>query len=258
MNNLVIHAASYLGPEGFGNDQTGLRAWPSPLKEKLSRGELDGLHWSLLSDSDPSRFLRMDLMCRLGFMAVELLAVNFAAMTDARRDRLGVCVESFTGSLDTDIRFAQTPRPSIFAYTLPSTVIGEICIRHRLKGPVLSLISTDTNGANALAEAAEWLRDGDAEMVLCLGIEAMNHSTANSISLPEDLSSRGWHGAALLLGHSENLPREKLLISGALADVCRKMCSTPCSEASGTVPASLDPQPSGRGGARRSDPEHAC
>jgi 3-oxoacyl-(acyl-carrier-protein) synthase len=227
MNDFVIHAASYLGPEGFGNDQTGLRAWPAPLRKELARGELDGLHWSLLSDSDPSRFLRMDLMCRLGFMAAELLAVNFDTLPGPRRDRLGVCVESFTGSLDTDIRFARTPRPSIFAYTLPSTVIGEICIRFRLKGPVLSLISPDTKGANAITEAVEWLRDDDAEMVLCLGIEAMNHSTANSISLPENLSPRGWHGAALLLGRSENSPREKPLVAGALVDVCR-MASAAC------------------------------
>ena len=227
MNEFVVHAASYLGPEGFGNDQTGLRDWPSSLKEDLSRGELDGLHWSLLSNSDPSRFMRMDLMCRLGFLAAELLGVNFDAMTDTHRKRLGVCVEGFTGSLDTDIRFAQTPRPSIFAYTLPSTVIGEICIRHRLKGPVLSLVSPDTNGANALVEAAEWLRDGDAEMVLCLGIEALNRSTANSISLPEDLSPRVWHGVALLLGRSEKSPRERPFGGGALWEVCRKLCSAP-------------------------------
>ena len=37
MNDFVIHAASYLGPEGFGNDQIGLRAWPPPLQEDLSR-----------------------------------------------------------------------------------------------------------------------------------------------------------------------------------------------------------------------------
>jgi 3-oxoacyl-(acyl-carrier-protein) synthase len=224
MNDVIIHAASWLGPEGFGNDQTGLRAWPPPLKENLSRGELGGLHWSLLSDSDPSRFLRMDLMCRLGFMAAELLGVNFDAMPDARRDRLGVCVESFTGSLDTDIRFAQTPRPSIFAYTLPSTVVGEICIRFRLKGPVLSLISPDTNGAGAIAEAVEWLRNDDAEMTLCLGIEAMNMSTADSISLPKNLLPCSWHGAALLLGRAENSPREKPFAAGALVDVCRKLC----------------------------------
>lgn len=224
MNDFVIHAASYLGPEGFGNDLAGLRPWPSPLANDLARGELDGLHWSLLSDADPSRFLRMDLMCRLGFLAVELLAVNFDGMPDTRRERLGVCVESFTGSLDTDIRFAQTPRPSLFAYTLPSTVIGEICIRHRLKGPVLSLISPTPNGAGALTEAVEWLRAGDAEMVLCLCIEALNRSTAATVSLPENLLSAAWHGAALLLGRPESSRREQPLATGTLAEVCRRQC----------------------------------
>ncbi len=227
MNDCVIHAASRLGPDGFGNDLTGLRAWPASLQENLRRGELDGLHWSHLSAADPSRFLRMDLMCRLGFLAVELLAVDFDALPDARRERLGVCVESFAGSLDTDIRFLQTPRPSTFAYTLPSTVIGEICIRHRFKGPVLSLISPDTQGANALAEGAEWVRLGDAEMTLCLGIEAWNRSTVGAIAWPESLSPRHWHALALLLGRPENSPREKPLTAGSLHEVCRKRCAAP-------------------------------
>lgn len=224
MKNLSILAASYLGPEGFGNDQTGLHIWPPRLAEPLQRGELDGLHWSLLSESDPSRFLRMDLMCRLGFMAVELLEANFDALPAARRDRIGICVETFTGSLDTDIRFAQTPRPSIFAYTLPSTVIGEICIRFHLKGPMLSLVSTDTNGAGALAEAAEWLRVGDAEMVLCLNVEALNRATANSLSLPDNLRPADWHAGALLLGCGEDAPRSKPFTSGSLIEICRDLC----------------------------------
>jgi 3-oxoacyl-(acyl-carrier-protein) synthase len=224
MSDFVVHAASYLGPEGFGNDQTSLRAWPAPLQEELARGELNGLHWSLLSDSDPSRFLRMDLMCRLGFMAAELLGANFDAMPAARRRRLGVCVESFTGSLDADVRFAQAPRPSIFAYTLPSTVIGEICIRYGLKGPVLSLIAPGMDGAGAVAEALDWLRHDDAEMTLCLGIEAMNSSTAESVPLPKNLLPPSWHGAALLLGRAENSPREKSFAPGAAAAVCRQLC----------------------------------
>ncbi|MFM2294946.1 MAG: hypothetical protein RLZZ350_1359 [Verrucomicrobiota bacterium] len=225
MTPFSTHAASYLGPEGFGNDLTGLRAWPAPLAADLAHGELDGLHWSLLSNTDPSRFLRMDLMCRVGFLAAELLAVDFAELPAARRERTAVVVESFTGSLDTDIRFALTPRPSLFAYTLPSTVIGEICIRHRLQGPVLSLLAPDTHAAQALPEAADLLARGDADFVLCFALEALNPSTAKSISLPEKLSSRGWHGAALLLGHSENSPREKPFAPAPLAELCRKLCA---------------------------------
>jgi len=220
---IFIGAASYLGPEGFGNDRTGLRAWPQPLAEQLQQGELDGLHWSLVSESDPSRFLRMDLMCRLGFLAAELLE----AIPDAGRDRIGVCVESFTGSLDTDIRFALTPRPSLFAYTLPSTVIGEICIRFQLKGPVLALISPNAEGAGALTEAADWLRAGDAEMVLCLSIEAMNRGTMKAIAWPESVPLPGWHAGALLLGGNPNCGRADTRFSGPLAGICRDLCLNP-------------------------------
>ena len=227
MNDCTIHAAAWLGPEGYGNDQTGLQAWPASLQEDLSRGNLDCLHWSLLSPSDPSRFLRMDLMCRLGFLAVELLAVDFAALPGGRREALGVCVESSTGSLDADIRFIQNPRPSIFAYTLPSTVIGEICIRHGFKGPVLSLISPDTEGADALAEGSEWIRGGEAEMAVCLDIEALNPLRTAAIHGPTFLSPSGWHGMALLLGPPALTPREKPLVAGSLKEICRKWCAVP-------------------------------
>ena len=224
MNTTVIHAASYLGPEGFGNDLTGFCPWPEALAENLKKGELDGLHWSLLSNSDPSRFLRMDLMCRLGFMAAELLAINFDALPDARRDRVGVCVSSFTGCLDTDIRFVRMPRPSSFAYTLPSTVIGELCIRYRLKGPVLSLITAAPGGAASLTEALEWVKAGDADLALCLSLEAMNPSTVGTLALPPELVPQSWHGAALLLGPAENGAREKPVEVGSLQALCQKLC----------------------------------
>jgi 3-oxoacyl-(acyl-carrier-protein) synthase len=224
MNDPAILAASYVGPEGHGNDLTGLRAWRSPLKESLQHGRLDGLHWSLVSDSDPSRFARMDLMCRLGLMAAEMLDAGFDVMAEARRERMGVCVESFTGSLDTDIRFVQTPRPSIFAYTLPSSVIGEICIRYRLKGPILCLVSPDAAGNNAGVEAADWLQAGDADTCLCLGCEAMDREVADAAGLPASLRPRGWHACALLLGHGQGTARERSFTPGPLVEMCRKLC----------------------------------
>lgn len=223
---LSILAASWLGPEGHGNDRTGLRAWPQALAGPFQLGDLDRLHWSLLSDSDPSRFLRMDLVCRLGFMAAELLGSALEALPEAGRDRVGVCLESLTGSLDTDIRFVRTPRPSIFAYTLPSTVIGEICIRFRLKGPVLSLLSTAPGGGDALAEAADWLQRGDADHVLCFSLEAMNRATANSLELPPELYSARWHAAALLIGPAaENGSGGNLPPEAPVADLARQLCA---------------------------------
>jgi 3-oxoacyl-(acyl-carrier-protein) synthase len=226
-HELAILAAGYLGPEGYGNDRTGLRPWPSPLADALQQGKFDSLHWSMVSGSDPSRFARMDLMCRLGLMAVEILDAGFDTMTEARRERLGVCVETFTGSLDTDIRFLQTPRPSLFAYTLPSTVIGEICIRYRLKGPVLCLVSPEDSGNKALAEAAEWLAEGDAEACLCVNCEVLDADAASTAALPDDLRPRGWHACALLVGKPSGVPRERLFSPEPLVETCRKLCSEP-------------------------------
>jgi 3-oxoacyl-(acyl-carrier-protein) synthase len=225
--NIAICAASWLGPEGFGNDRTGLRPWPEALAGRLQQGDLDGLHWSLLSDSDPTRFLRMDLMCRLGFMAVELLGGALDALPDECRSRVGICLESYTGSLDTDIRFALTPRPSIFAYTLPSTVIGEICIRFRLKGPVLSLVSAVPGGGDALGEATDWLQRGDADSVLCFSIEAMNRATAGAVPLPPELCSAGWHAGAVLLARAEHLEPGGAVVAGAVAATAHRLCAMP-------------------------------
>ncbi|MBL9137322.1 MAG: hypothetical protein JNK85_15725 [Verrucomicrobiales bacterium] len=203
MRRSVVAAASYLGPDGWGNDQTGLHPWPSSLEVSAHRGELEGIHWSMVSDTDPSRFARMDPMCRLGLMAVEILRVDWDSMPEERRAAVGVCLETCVGSIDTDVRFLQTTRPSLFAYTLPSTLIGEVCIRYRLKGPALCLMGVVDDQSAALAEATEWIRDGDAEAAVCVGCEAVDAAVAASAGLPAGVWPVGGRAGALWLTEAE-------------------------------------------------------
>lgn len=225
MNDPVMLAASYLGPEGFGNDRTGLRTWPASLAEPFQRGDLSGLHWSLLFTSDPSRFARMDLMSRLGLMATELLEASLDGLPPERRERLGVCLETCAGSLATDVRFLRTPKPTLFTYTLPSTVMGEICIRYRLKGPVLCLVSAETSGSGALTEALEWLRQGDAEACVCLACEVIDREVPELLPWPKNLPAVGWHAGALLLGAPAGSTREHALAAGSVTENCRRLCA---------------------------------
>ena len=134
ISQFAVLAASFMGREGCGNDRTGLRPWPAEVSGPLERGELEALRWSTLFDSETSRFGRMDMLSRLGLMAVELLDAGFESMEAARRDEVGVCVETRSGCTATDDLFLQMPLASTFAYTLPSTALGEICIRHRFRG----------------------------------------------------------------------------------------------------------------------------
>ena len=225
MNDPVILAASYVGPEGHGNDLTGLRPWPAPLEEAFQRGELAELHWSLLFTSDPSRFARMDLMSRLGLMAAELLEAGLDALPPEQRDRIGVCVETCAGSLATDVRFLHTPKPTLFTYTLPSTVIGEVCIRYRLKGPVLCLVTPSGSAGSALTEAADWLQQGDTGACLCLNCEAVDSAVSQAASWPDGLLPRGWHACALLLGKGTGQPRAHPLAPGSMVEVSRRLCA---------------------------------
>src|SRR3954469_23925701 len=81
-----------------------------------------------------SRFGRMDLLSQLALLSVEWLAIDFEKL---ERARIGVCMAVSAGSLSTDIEYWKGrndvggPSPSLFAYTLPSSAIGEIAIRYR-------------------------------------------------------------------------------------------------------------------------------
>jgi 3-oxoacyl-(acyl-carrier-protein) synthase len=223
MSDLVIKAASWLGAEGFGNDLVGLATWPAALGDALRRGELEELCWSGLFKSEAQRFARMDWLSRLGLMAVELLDARFETRDAQDREQTGICVETAAGCLASDAEFLRQPRPTVFTYTLPSMVIGEICIRHRFKGPMLCFMSSGQSTRAAMAEAAAWLREGSAKSCLCVGCEAVSPDAA--ALLPSDLALENmWQACALWLGRKSDDPREQALGQGTLTETCRHLC----------------------------------
>ena len=221
MSNPVIQAASCLGSDGFGDDRTGWHKWPPELRAALQHGDWETLRWSHRFTSDAPRFSRLDGLSRVGLMAVELLAVDWSRL---ERERVGVCVESRLGSLATDVRFLETLSPSVFTYTLPSIVIGEVCIRHRLKGPVLCLMPGADAGGRALEAAWEWLRFGEAAACVCLACEAVDKKVAGLLPLADDSAARGWQAGALLLSQSEGPTREFPHSAGTLMGLARRLC----------------------------------
>jgi hypothetical protein len=197
-----ILGASYLGPDGYGNLVQPLRPWPETLRPAFSTGDIASLHWELLFQSDPARFSRMDHLCRLGLMAVELLQANLDQLTDSVRENLGVFVETWSGSVSTDARFLKTPRASLFAYTLPSTVMGEICIRYRLRGPLLCLVKAAPDRTGVLPEALHWLQENPDDLALCVFAEAVDPEAIALAPLPE-FKVPLWSAGALLLRRNE-------------------------------------------------------
>lgn len=83
------------------------------------------------------KFYKMDSLSKLGWLGTELLLQEFDKSVYEPED-IGVVLSNANSSLDTDLRYFESvksyPSPALFVYTLPNIVIGEICIRHNLKG----------------------------------------------------------------------------------------------------------------------------
>src|SRR6184192_2205372 len=114
------------------------------------------------------RFGRLDLCSQLAVVAVEKLGVNFDLFA---RDRIAICLAAEQGSLATDSEYWKGrdaiggPSPSLFAYTLPSSALGEIAIRHRITGLNLCFFGGDNLLA---AEAEHLLQTGEADGCICV------------------------------------------------------------------------------------------
>src|SRR6185503_17555551 len=75
------------------------------------------------------KYYKMDRLSKLGLLASEILLKEY------KRDAsTAVVLSNAHSSLDTDLRFWESAKtqasPSLFVYTLPNIVAGEICIRN--------------------------------------------------------------------------------------------------------------------------------
>lgn len=101
------------------------------------------------------RFFKMDQLSKLGFLCTELLVKEYKNWEAYNGGDIGIFIGNKNASLDTDDRYWQTvieepnakPSPSLFVYTLPNILIGEVCKRHQILGDHTFLVdhTFDTN-----------------------------------------------------------------------------------------------------------------
>jgi hypothetical protein len=84
------------------------------------------------------KFYKMDMLCKLGFLAAEILLSGTDHQKKYGETETGIVLCNKHASLDVDLKYAKTIRagasPALFVYTLPNIVIGELAIRHHFKG----------------------------------------------------------------------------------------------------------------------------
>ncbi len=128
------------------------------------------------------KFYKMDAISKLGFLATELV-LKEKTLEGYRPAAVGVVFSNSSSSLDTDIAHNETikdrsgyyPSPSVFVYTLPNIVIGEVCIRHKIKGENAFLISEAFSGKLLLDYVEELFNNKRVDACLCGWIEVMGN-----------------------------------------------------------------------------------
>jgi hypothetical protein len=88
------------------------------------------------------KFFKMDRLCKLGILASELLASATPGFSEFPKNKTALVFANNSSSLDSDRNHANAiadkdnyfPSPSVFVYTLPNIVTGEIAIRHKITG----------------------------------------------------------------------------------------------------------------------------
>jgi 3-oxoacyl-[acyl-carrier-protein] synthase II len=115
-------------------------------------------------------------------MAASKLALEDAQLnlTDEERERAGCFIGAGLGGLENLERITlvlHEKGPSkISPYFIPSIIgnlaAGQVSIEHGLYGPSYCHTSACASGGHAIGDAYEWIRRGDADVIVCGGAEA--------------------------------------------------------------------------------------
>lgn len=103
----------------------------------IAQGGITALYREFAGDYP--KFFKMDSLCKLGFVAAEIILKDF---TPEQKENCAVILFNRNGSLITDRNYENTiadeenyfPSPALFVYTLANIVTGEIAIRHKIYG----------------------------------------------------------------------------------------------------------------------------
>ncbi len=92
------------------------------------------------------KYFKMDTISRLAFLSSSLV-LSEVDLDNYNKDNIAVLMANTSATIDTDNKFQESlseiPSPSVFVYTLPNIMVGEICIRNGFKGENLFLINED-------------------------------------------------------------------------------------------------------------------
>ena len=164
------------------NGQTVFTGTAAPLSEFLLA------IYQSLNLSYP-KFYKMDNLSKLGWLAAEILLQDTLVKERYKAEEVGLVLANANSSLDNDLKFHRSDievrSPSVFVYTLPNIVIGEICIRHGFKGEHCFFIQNEFDAA-FIYRQVNYLMDQDIlEACICGWVDVLGEEYKAALYLIE-------------------------------------------------------------------------
>lgn len=139
------------------------------------------------------KFYKMDNLSKLGFLTAELIFKSRNILDQYKREEFGVVITNSSSSLDTDIHYQETisdndsyyPSPSVFVYTLPNILIGEICIRNGIKGENAFLISESFDAGLICNYVDNLLQNNRIQACMCGWVELLHEAFESFLMIIE-------------------------------------------------------------------------
>jgi len=122
------------------------------------------------------KFYKMDTLSKLAFLATELLSPKITALSIGEND-LKLIFANASSSQQTDLKFIESyqvlgnPSPSLFVYTLPNILTGELSIRHTWYGENNFFILEQFD-ANFFKDQLQFAFSNGNKFCLCGWVEA--------------------------------------------------------------------------------------
>ena len=123
---------------------------------------------------DYPKFYRMDGLSKLGWLATELVLSDGYVKSYPPEDT-GIVILNRSSSMDTDKKYLESVKtiasPALFVYTLPNIVLGEISIRHKLKGESALFVAERFDSEFMVQQVHDLFAEGSVESCICGWLE---------------------------------------------------------------------------------------
>jgi hypothetical protein len=135
------------------------------------------------------KFYKMDNLSKLGWLGAEHLLAGGFDNSKYEAGEIGVVLSNANSSLDADLRYLESVKelasPALFVYTLPNIVIGEISIRHNLKGENAFFITEKFDAALLQQYVSSMMKNNILQACICGWIDVLKEDYSAALFLVE-------------------------------------------------------------------------